>query len=190
MASGVTGSSKGTTRRASKRVRTRSNAPPLQERARLALVGAGIALAVFVGWLAYSTWGLRPASTEWGPLAVSQQSLGGDTALTSGTLRIADRCVFLEADGSATLLVWPRGETNWDASTGTIQFQNRSGELIELRDGQSVSLGGSGTILEDQPSGEATSWGAWLSSIEWVAAPDPNCSADASWAVGQAIPDS
>lgn len=178
------------TRRAKKGLRTRSNAPPVWERASLALVGAGIALAVFVVWLAYSTWGPHPASTEWGPLAVSQQSLGGDTALTSGTLQISDACVFLEADGSASLLVWPREATKWDASTGTIQFQNRNGEIIDLRDGQSVSLGGSRTIFEDQPSGEATSWGAWLSSIEWVAEPDPNCSADASWAVGQAVPDS
>ena len=119
-------------------------------------------------------------------MAVSQQSLGGDTALTSGTLRISDRCVFLDADGSASLLVWPHEGTKWNASTATIQFENR--DVIELRDGQRLSVGGSGTIFEDEPSGEATSWGAWLSGIEWVAEPDPSCSADASWAVGEATP--
>lgn len=182
--------SKGTIRPAKKRLRNRSTASPRRERARLPLAGAGIGLAVLVAWFAYSTWGPRAASTEWGPLAVSQQPLGGDTALTSGTLRISDQCVFLEADGNATLLVWPREGTTWDASTRTIQFQNREGEFVDLRDGQRVSLGGSGTILEEAPSGEATSWGQWVSSIEWEAEPSPTCTADASWAVGQATHDS
>ena len=71
-----------------------------------------------------------------------------------------------------------------------IEFQNREGDFVDLRDGQRVSLGGSGTILEEEASGEATSWSQWVSSIEWEAEPNPTCAADASWQVGQATSDS
>lgn len=140
-------------------------------------------------WLAYAAWGPRSseASEAWGPLAVSQLSLGGDTALTEGILRISDRCVLLEGpDGSASLLVWPRGQTTWDASARLIQFKNPDGQVIDLRDGQRVRFGGSGVVFGDPPSGEVTSRDAWLTGIAWEAEPDPGCSADSSWSVGQA----
>lgn len=184
----TTGSAKRIRRRANGRASARRHGTSLRKDAPLALVAAGIALLALIGWLVFAG---RVSHSEWGPLAVSRLSLGGDAALTSGTLRISDDCVMLEdAYESATLLVWPPAQATWDASVRRIWFQNRNGRVIDLGDGQRVSLGGSGMNIGDSASGEATTWDAWVTGIEWEAEPDPACSADAYWWVGQAADDS
>lgn len=182
------GSTKGTQRRIVGRAGPRSHAQPFWQSPQLALAAALIAVLVAIAWLAYAAWEPRSSTSgEWGPLAVSQLSLGGDTALTEGTLRISDACVLLEgADGSGTLLVWPREQTTWDPSARLIRFQNRDGRVIDLGDGQRVRFGGSGVSFGDAPSGDITTWDAWVNRIAWEAEPDPACSADSSWSVGQA----
>lgn len=79
--------------------------------------------------------------SPWGPLAVyvSRDRL---QALWHGTLRVDERCSFLElADGERLMLAWPYPETVWDASS------RRAGTTLDGRaawasDGERVSLGG------------------------------------------------
>ncbi len=129
-----------------------------------------------------------------GPLSLTTMAMGGDNALTIGRLRISDECVFLETGNDrSTLLVWWSDQASWDPEGRRIVFRGRVGEVIELRDGQQVGLGGSGRDLsvEGMSPGEwdGLSWDQWLTSIDWTAAPDPTCRADSVWFVGEVIVD-
>jgi hypothetical protein len=163
----------------------------------IGVVGATALVTLVIAGLIFSTWGPRasispslgPLSDEWGPLAVSRDSMGGDAALLTGALRITESCVLLEGpDGSSSLLVWPRDQTRWDPRARQIQWRNLEGEVLELRDGQEVGLGGSGQLLSDDAiSVEARSWDEWVGAVDWAAEPDPVCRADSSWSVGDVL---
>ncbi|MCC6618185.1 MAG: hypothetical protein IT341_03990 [Chloroflexi bacterium] len=125
-----------------------------------------------------------PDSTdEWAPLAVVDAPPNGDFARMPGVLRLTDRCAMLEADtGHLILLAWPVNETAWQAETGTIAFRQRSGDVVEVRDGDAVVLGGSGEVFSG-PEALGTIED-WIARLEWVAAPDEECTADLSWSIG------
>lgn len=111
-------------------------------------------------------------------------SAGGDMALTAGTLRITDACVFLEeADDEHSLLVWPADATEWSAELRAITFENRDGSTATLRDGERVTFGGGGDGVEESgiPGRE------WVGRIEWVAPPASSCPIEARWGVGEVI---
>ena len=130
---------------------------------------------------------------EWGPLAVTTGPGNGDLALTTGVLRISDACVVLETmEDRPTLLVWSSRQATWDAQSHGIVFHTRDGQVVEIRDGQQVRLGGSdrGFSPEVVSDGEwdGRSWDEWITTIDWAAAPDPTCHADFVWSVGDVSP--
>src|SRR5688572_22306366 len=85
----------------------------------------------------------EPAATpvDWGPLAVMPPDDGADQARNEGTLRITDRCVFLERGGEATILTWNSDEVTWNAGPRTIAFRNYDGTVITVGDGDYLELG-------------------------------------------------
>lgn len=155
---------------------------------RLVLVpmAALLVLAVAVGGaLLASPGGDRSGEPQpWGPLAVMEMS-GGMDALTTGVLRVTDRCVLLEtAGGESELLVWPADRTRWDEATGTIRFTNPPvGDEFTLRDGQPVSFGGGG----DSTAEGGVSGAEWAASVDWIAAPDPSCPMEIRWFVSSVV---
>jgi hypothetical protein len=139
----------------------------------LALVSTAalLVLAVAVGGalLGGPAGDLSEGSDPWGPLAVMEMS-GGMDALTTGVLRVTDRCVFLEtAGGESELLVWPADRTRWDEATGTIRFTNPP-----AGGGDSTDEGGVAPA-------------EWVASIDWVAAPDPSCPMDIRWYLSSVV---
>jgi len=131
----------------------------------------------------------QPLHDEWGPLAVAECCVGGDFARNEGLLHISDRCVNLEVgSGRSLLLLWGSDTTTWDPEANAIHFQRRDGQGVELRDGQSVIVGGSGEAFTDDPdASEGLPWHEWVERIDWVAEPDESCAvADGSWGVGNA----
>jgi hypothetical protein len=124
------------------------------------------------------------AATEWGPLAVVPNT-GGAEALTAGTLRITELCVWLETAGDeAELLVWPADRTRWDPAMGSIGFANSNGIEVTLRDAEPVWFSGGGdSTAESGVSGED-----WAAGLEWVAPPDPSCPMDVRWFVNEVVP--
>lgn len=123
--------------------------------------------------------GLEPA---WGPLAVGPPS--GDDARIEGTVRIDGRCVFLEVQGEDVLLVWPVDRTTWDPVGGDISFLHPDGDVIEVRSGDAVALGGSGTGGGEDPAGDA-----WLGRVDWVAPPAREClGRGGAWFVSDVLP--
>ena len=125
-----------------------------------------------------------PGSTgEWGPLAVVDAPPNGDFARMPGVLRLTDRCAMLEADtGDLILLAWPANETAWQPETGTIAFRQRSGNIVEVRDGDAVVLGGSGEAFSG-PEALGTIED-WVARLDWVATPAEACTADLGWSIG------
>ena len=146
----------------------------------LAPATAAVVLAVLIGGALLAEPG-GPA--EWGPLAV-MPSTGGDQALSTGVLRISDRCVLLEGgDGESELLVWPAGRTRWDHVRDSIAFTNSDGTWFSLRDGEVLNVGGGGeNTVESGVSGVE-----WAESADWVAAPDPACPLESRWYVGEIV---
>jgi hypothetical protein len=132
-----------------------------------------VVLILVIGGLAFAVWGRGAITDEWGPMAVSRERVGGDFARTEGVLRISDQCVVLESggrDGTSDILVWWRDQVRWDPDERRILFQKRDGNVIQLRDGQYVSAGGSG--------------GRNVAAFDWAAEPDRNCPPHSYWSVG------
>lgn len=126
-----------------------------------------------------------PASNdEWGPLAVVDAPPNGDFARMPGVLRLTDQCAMLEPDtGDLVLLAWPVNETAWHPETTTITFRQRSGDVVEVRDGDVVVLGGSGDVFSG-PEALGTIED-WIARLDWVASPDDTCRTDRSWSIGE-----
>lgn len=98
-------------------------------------------------------------------------------ARREGVLRISAQCVFLEDLGrNNNLLIWPASHTTWDAATAAIRFVRRNGELIVVRDGDRVALGGSGSPIPN--------WSEFVESVDWTSPPQAGCIASQSWSVG------
>ena len=124
------------------------------------------------------------ASDPWGPLAVVDAPPNGDFARMPGVLRLTDNCAMLElATGDLVLLAWPVNETEWRPETETVVYQRRSGDLVEVRDGEAMVLGGSGEVFFG-PESEGLTVEAWIARLDWVVAPDEDCTADSSWSIG------
>ena len=119
----------------------------------------------------------------WGPLAVVSGAAGGDLALIAGTVRIADGCVLLNEQGADVLLVWPSESTLWNAETKVVSFETFDGGIVQLRDGDTVSLGGGGSSFEE--GGQSAE--EFLASVDWVAKPDASCVTDTRWFVNDVI---
>jgi hypothetical protein len=126
-----------------------------------------------------------PAAGSWGPLAVIRTG-GGDFALTTGTVEIGDKCVYVRnAAGSRQLLIWHAKQTTWDADQETISVTDRAGNTFVLRDGDTVILSGGGDSVQESGVSSA----AWVSQQDWVARPHASCEIDAWWGVdGVAVP--
>jgi hypothetical protein len=166
-----------------------------------------IALVVIVGIAAVALWlglprgGGAPGATgstsptgaaastspneTWGPLAVVPPGkAGGDTALTHGTLRITDECVFLEdRDAEQSLLFWSADRVTWSAESHSITFRNVDGSTVTLRDGDRVTFGGGG----DSTAESGTSGEEWIRRTEWVARPPASCPIDVRWGVAEVV---
>jgi hypothetical protein len=131
----------------------------------------------------------EPVRGEWGPLAVAACCVGGDFARNEGVLHISDRCVSLDASsGQSILLLWGSDTTTWDPQANAIHLKGWDGQVVTLRDGQSIIVGGSGESFTDDPAAsEGLPWQEWVERIDWVAEPDESCAAaDGYWGVGNA----
>lgn len=134
--------------------------------------------------LAVAMAGCSGRSESWGPLAVMTTD-NGMQAHDEGTLVLTERCSFLERDGERKLLAWPTPQTRWLPASSAVSFTRGTGEVVELRTGQHVVLGGGGSsVAEDGLSG-----GQWAAGITWVASPDPSCLVDDRWSVSDVLPD-
>jgi hypothetical protein len=126
----------------------------------------------------------QEASDAWGPLAVKDGPPNGDFARMPGVLRLTDQCAMLElATGDLVLLAWPVNETAWRPETETVVYRRPSGDAVEARDGDAVVLTGSGEVFSG-PESEGLTVDAWIARLDWVTAPDEDCTADLSWSIG------
>lgn len=129
--------------------------------------------------------------TTWGPLAVGPASDGTMDALTVGTIRITDTCVYLEeggddvAEGEAgergatnqVLLIWAANWTRWDPDDEAVLYAPFGNAPVRLRDGDRVSLGGGGASADEGGIGQQ----------RWVNPPDPSCPTGHVWVVGEVV---
>jgi hypothetical protein len=119
----------------------------------------------------------------WGPLAAATLD-GAMQARNEGTLVLTDRCVFLERGGERELLVWPANQTTWSQATGEIVFRRADDEVVKLRDGQHVVLGGGGSSrAEDGLTGQD-----WADGLDWIVAPAAECLVDVRFIVSDVEP--
>ncbi|CAN5817712.1 hypothetical protein BH23CHL8_BH23CHL8_03310 [soil metagenome] len=125
---------------------------------------------------------LPPAGGDWGPLAMVADSAeyGLDAGLGPGRLAIGGRCVTLRGEGHSTTLIWRDGETRWDRDTRQIIFADRDLGIIQLSDGERVTLGGAHLAPPDSPDQGAP-------QPRWLDYPDASCPAH-RWVVHQVIP--
>jgi len=120
---------------------------------------------------------------SWGPLAVLSGEAGGTEALIAGTVRITDGCVVLSEQGADVLLLWPSEETIWNTETEAVSFETLGGAIVELRDGDRVSLAGGGSSVDE--GGKSAS--EFLASVDWVSEPDASCVTDTRWFVNDVV---
>lgn len=124
------------------------------------------------------------ASDPWGPLAVVDAPPNGDFSRMPGVLRLTDQCAMLEADtGELVLLAWPVNETAWRPETESVDYQRPSGNPVQVHDGDAMVLTGSGEVFSG-PESEGLTVEAWIDRLDWIAAPDEDCTADRSWSIG------
>jgi hypothetical protein len=113
-----------------------------------------------------------PGAVEarWGPLAVFRSN-AAMAARNEGRLLVTDRCTFIERDDEREFLAWPADRTVWDPAIAAIVFRRFSGEVVTVRTGDRVVLGGGGSSrAEDGLSGAQ-----WASRLNWVVPPVPEC---------------
>ena len=127
---------------------------------------------------AIATRGPTPSGT-WGPLAVVALEDSKDRGTTRGTLRVTASCTFLANADGLTTLVWPADRTTWNADTRTISFRNPGGNIVTVRDGHAVAIGGSPDSTEADPQTTEE----WLARRRWVARPDASCPLDERYRV-------
>lgn len=105
-----------------------------------------------------------------GPLAVVDYGDGGASQTLGGTgeLSISDECVTVIRDnGSKVLPVWLNVSIEWVASSATIRFTQPDGTVLDLNDGDTVTLGGE-VLFGDEPVRDG-------SDIPWIQEPGPGC---------------
>jgi len=74
--------------------------------------------------------------------------------------------------------VWPSEATGWDADSRTIRYEAEG--TVELRDGDTFSVGGGGDSEAESGSDDRT----WAQTIDWAAEPDPACFTSSRYFVG------
>ena len=119
----------------------------------------------------------------WGPLAVVPPSAGSDLALIQGVLGVDDTCVLLDERGDDVLLVWPADRIAWDPVSRAVAFERTDGTVVTLADGESVTMSGGGSSVEEGGL-EAEEW---LVSIGWVSEPAAACVTGTRWFVGDVV---
>ncbi len=125
-----------------------------------------------------------PSGDPWGPLAVTATNAGMD-ARNEGTLVLTEQCAFLERAGERELLVWPANQTSWSPATAEISFRRSDGQVVAMRHGQRIVIGGGGSSrAEDGLAGEE-----WASRIDWLVVPDPSCLVDVRFLVSDVLPE-
>lgn len=166
-----------TTRRPPIRARVSSrSSPPVG--AVLLVVSVLVAVAAFQGLNLLGS----PTIVGWGPVAVFRSDAGMQ-ARNEGTLVITPNCTFLERNGERALLAWPATETTWDAASAQISFMRGDGQVVTVRNGEHVVLGGGGSSrAEDGLSGEA-----WANRVTWVAPPKAACLVDERFLISDVI---
>lgn len=123
------------------------------------------------------------AATQSGPLALFRSSVMME-ARNEGILVVTDRCTFLERGDEREFLVWPADRTVWNPVTGTIEFRRLAGEVVIVRSGDRVVLGGGGSSrAEDGLTGPE-----WVSRLTWIVPPAPECLVDLRWEVSDVEP--
>jgi hypothetical protein len=133
---------------------------------------------------AFGSPSVGPSADPWGPLAVTGTNAGMD-ARNEGTLVLTEQCAFLERVGERELLVWPANQTSWSPATAEISFRRSEGQVMTVRHGQRIVLGGGGSSrAEDGLAGEE-----WASRIDWLVAPDPSCLVDVRFLVSDVLPE-
>jgi hypothetical protein len=133
---------------------------------------------------AFGSPSVGPSADPWGPLAVTGTNAGMQ-ARSEGTLVLTEQCAFLERAGERELLVWPANQTSWSPATAEISFRRSEGQVMTVRHGQPIVLGGGGSSrAEDGLAGEE-----WASRIDWIVAPDPGCLVDVRFLVSDVLPE-
>jgi len=118
--------------------------------------------------------GQVPGNRDFGPMAVT--NAGGGNAAHGGTgpIDIGENCVTMPLpNGETLLLVWHAKEVQWNEDKREITYRLGGlpeSEPITIRDGDIISVGGSGL----------DSW--QLASFTWFAKPHPSCIGQA-WGV-------
>ena len=119
---------------------------------------------------------------SWGPVAVFRSDARMQ-ARNEGTLVITADCTFLERNGQRELLAWPVPETTWDPAFAQISFMRRDGQVVSVRNGQYVVLGGGGSSRnEGGLTGEE-----WANQVTWVARPKAACLVDERFLVSDVM---
>jgi hypothetical protein len=119
-----------------------------------------------------------PEHDEFGPLAVIEDSGGGqsDALGGTGTVIVGERCVELDVQGTRRrrLLVWRSADVRWDSAARSIVFAPRGKPPIVISGGTNVTIGGE-ALPTDTPAGGGKPTAA---GIRWLATPDAQCSTD------------
>jgi hypothetical protein len=63
----------------------------------------------------------------------------------------------------------------------------RSGGTVEVGDGATVALAGSGGTFDPNESPDAVEWDAWVASVEWAVKPTAGCKPDGYWFIGDIV---
>jgi len=117
-----------------------------------------------------------PEPDKFGPLAVVEDSGGGqsDALGGTGTVIIGERCVELDVQGTRRLLVWRSADVRWNSAARSIVFAPRGKQPIVISSDMNVTVGGE-ALPTDDPAGGGKPTAA---GVRWLAPPDDQCSTD------------
>lgn len=126
--------------------------------------------------------GTSMAPTDaWGPMAMVRDPLRDtlDQGFGPGSLTIGPSCVTFQGEGWETTLVFRDWQVIWQPATATIVVGDPSGELLVLKTGDELVLGGY-AAWDDDTTGEPV-------AAPWLVQPGPECPSDL-WLVHSAAP--
>ena len=121
------------------------------------VVGAVLLAIAWIGVALILRQALVPAP-EAGPLALIEPTVGTSDSRSPGKLEITDDCVrLISPDGSGSIVIWWSGSVTWDPINRSIVVTNPAGDVVSLRNGDGVALGGAGG-----PAATIESAGSWV----------------------------
>ncbi len=111
-------------------------------------------------------------TTAWGPMAMVRDPLRDslDVGFGPGELSIGEACVTFKGEAWDTALVFRDWQVIWQPATGTIVLADNTGELLVLKNGDKLTLGGYAAWDEDT-TGEPA-------APPWLVQPGPDCPTD------------